>query len=248
MKISTTRRGLTLIELTVVLLILAATAGILVPRLVGYSGRAHGASGASNVQEITKALALFEANNGAMPNNFDSLVEDDNSTISATVVATGVTNPFAQSPLTAAEATALNDIGITQLQHQATAGSGNATFEANSGTASPVAATEPVAVLTPASVADRGLPVGARVAVFGLGAQSSMIGTVMTDAPVHFPEGGAKPEDVYLRYYVLFRLDDGAGGTLERASLFGVFAAEPGSGELTDTGAHLSEYYENRDR
>lgn len=248
MKISTSRRGLTLIELTVVLLILAATAGILVPRLVGYSGRAHGASGASNVQEITKAISLFEANNGAMPNNFDALIEDDNITISATVVAATVTNPFEASTLTAAEATALNDIGIDQLQHQAVAGSGNATFEANSGTPSPVADTQPVAILTAASLADRGLPATARVAVFGLGAQSSMIGTVMTDAPVHFPEGGDKPEDVYLRYYVLFRLDDGAGGTLERASLFGVFAAEPDSGRLTDVGAHLGEYYENRDR
>ena len=102
-----------------------------------------------------------------------------------------------------------------------------------------------VAVLTAGAATDIGQG-GGTVAVFGLGTQCNMIGSVMTDAPVHFPEGGDQPEDVYLRYVICVRLDDGAGGTLEKGKFVGVFAVEPDSGELTDVGAHLAEYYENR--
>lgn len=95
------RRGLTLIELTVVLLILAATAGILVPRLVGYTGRAHGATGADNMQEISKAIALYETNTGEMPNGWDSLVVDAG-TVATTLVESGT--PFVPHTLATDEA------------------------------------------------------------------------------------------------------------------------------------------------
>ena len=69
-------RGLTLIELTIVLLVLAAVAGILVPRLTGYTGKSHGASGAANVAEISKAISLYEVNNGGFPPQWENMVQD----------------------------------------------------------------------------------------------------------------------------------------------------------------------------
>ena len=92
-----------------------------------------------------------------------------------------------------------------------------------------------------------GLAATERVVVLGLGTQSEMIGEVMTDAPVHFPESGEKPETVYLRYVACFQVSDGAT-TREKAKFLGVFAVEPGSGELKGAGSHLAEYYENRDQ
>lgn len=122
----------------------------------------------------------------------------------------------------------------------------NATFGANEGAATvTVADGEVVAILNDPTVV--GAAAGARVVAFGLGTQSSMLGTVMTDAPFHFPEGGEKPEDVYLRFYALFETFDGTN-ILEKARFVGVYTVQPDDGELTTIGTHLNEYYENRDR
>jgi len=254
MKISI-RRGLTLIELTVVLLILAATAGILVPRLVGYSGRAHGSAGASNVQEITKAISLFETNKGRFPSNWDSLQEGAAGVnVYAGLVNTGVTSPLNVAALTDAERAAINDLGIASAQildtHATPTNTDyNATFNPYPAAVGSidysVTGTPNAALLTDPTVV--GGVAGDRIVVLGLGTQSEMIGEVMTDAPVHFPESGDKPEDVYLRYVACFQVNDGAN-TREKAKFLGVFAVEPGSGEFKGTGAHLAEFYENRDQ
>ena len=252
MKISI-RRGLTLIELTVVLLILAATAGILVPRLVGYSVRAHGASGASNIQEVSKAIALFEANTGGQPDGWDSLLQNAGaSPYAALVESTAPAAPVqASTLLVAEEADALTAVGITTLNNMddGTGANFNATFNPNDGTTTAIANGAPVAILTAASIADLGLDPANRYVTFGLGTGVNIIGSVMLDAPVHFPEGGEKPEEVYLRWYVVYELGDGtAPNTPERARYMGVFGCEPDSGGMTNLGAHLGEYFEARDQ
>lgn len=249
MKISI-RRGLTLIELTVVLLILAATAGVLVPRLVGYSGRAHGASGSSNIQEVSKAIALFEANTGAQPDGWDSLLQgaDGARTPYLATVEAPATPPIVAGALNAAEADALTAIGVTSINNMddGTGAGFNATFSPNDGTAEAIADTAEVALLSPTAITGLGLATGNRYVTFGLGNGVNMIGSVMLDAPVHFPEGGEKPESVYLRWYVVYDLGDGVD-TPERARFVGVFGCEPDSGEMTNLGAHLGEYFEARD-
>ncbi len=68
------RCGLTLMELVVVLLILAALAGILVPMLPNMLSRAHTATGATNTGELAKAVQLYQASYMKYPDNFDSLL------------------------------------------------------------------------------------------------------------------------------------------------------------------------------
>lgn len=52
--------GFTLVELTVVLLVLVALAGILIPKVTGFVERSHGASVSSNIGEINKFVQLHE--------------------------------------------------------------------------------------------------------------------------------------------------------------------------------------------
>ncbi|HBP23311.1 MAG TPA: hypothetical protein DEA08_36735 [Planctomycetes bacterium] len=241
MTLTRIRRSLTLIELTIVLLVLAAVAGILVPRLTGYTGKAHGSAGAANVQEISKSIALFEANNGSMPSGWDNLINDGDNTVANFLVDAAATNPFAPTALTATTAASLVEAGITTI-HNLDNAADNKTFNpyAAAGTINLTAAsTDEVATLTAAAQTSLGLPT-ATYAVFGLGARSTMINNVITDAPVHFPEGGENPENVYLRFVVIYNVDG------EKARYVGVYALEPDSGELKSVGAHLAEFYENR--
>jgi len=69
------RGGLTLIELVVVLMILIAVAGILVPLFPSMLTRAHVAAHTTNVVEISKAIATFQALNNAYPDQWDSLTD-----------------------------------------------------------------------------------------------------------------------------------------------------------------------------
>jgi len=75
------RGGLTLIELVVVLVVLVALAGILVPLLPNMITRSHAASGATSMQEATKAIQLFEAVNLRHPDGWDSLVSSGGATL-----------------------------------------------------------------------------------------------------------------------------------------------------------------------
>lgn len=241
MNLKRIHRSLTLIELTIVLLVLAAVAGILVPRLTGYTGKAHGSAGAANVQEISKSIALFEANNGTMPSGWDNLINDADNTVADFLVDGSATSPFDATALTATTAPALVEAGITTV-HNLDNSADNKTFDpyAAAGTITLTAAsTDEVATLTAAAQTDLGLTAGT-YAVFGLGARCNMINNVITDAPVHFPEGGENPENVYLRFVVIYEVSG------EKARYVGVFALEPDSGELKSVGAHLAEYYENR--
>ena len=72
------RTGFTLIELVVVLLILAALAGVLVPVLQNMVQKSHGSSGAANHEEIAKSIQLHEAQTGLQPNDYDSLIDEAN--------------------------------------------------------------------------------------------------------------------------------------------------------------------------
>jgi len=69
------RKGLTLMELVVVMAILIALAAILIPLFPSMIERAHKASESTNGQELTKAIGLYQAMNGSYPDGWDLLTD-----------------------------------------------------------------------------------------------------------------------------------------------------------------------------
>ena len=73
---SSARRGLTLLELVVVMAVLACLAGILVPVASSMIYRSHAATAATNNVEVTKAVQLYASlTNQQYPNQLDSIVD-----------------------------------------------------------------------------------------------------------------------------------------------------------------------------
>ncbi len=71
----TPRPALTLIELIVVMLILIALAGILVPMMPSMLTRGHTSTCATNMGELCKAIGSYQAMYGQQPKDFDSLTD-----------------------------------------------------------------------------------------------------------------------------------------------------------------------------
>src|SRR5580765_853115 len=67
------RFGLTLLELIVVLVILVAVAGIVIPLLPDAVLRSHTAVGSTNTSEITRFVQLYQRTYQSMPNDLDNL-------------------------------------------------------------------------------------------------------------------------------------------------------------------------------
>lgn len=124
---STRRAGLTLIELVVVMTILIALAGLLIPMLPGMLTRAHTSTCSTNIGEVAKSIQEYNMLYGAYPNNMDAL--SDGKTL-INYLANGAALPASQggpgtnqgagqvtgiSP-TAAELAALQAAGISTVQ------------------------------------------------------------------------------------------------------------------------------------
>src|SRR5438067_1586594 len=107
------RRGLTLIELIVVLVILVALAGILIPMLPNMLSRSHTATGATNNSEINKFVQTYEQLYQSYPTDLDNLA----GTGAPVDYLPGgnVAGQITAGNLTAEQAKALTAAGITRL-------------------------------------------------------------------------------------------------------------------------------------
>lgn len=244
-----TRRGLTLLELVVVIAILAALAGILVPLLPSLLNKTHASTGATNLGEIAKAIQLYASQNGDnYPNNLDSIVAG--SSIASYVPngnpTLGVPGSLIAGPLNANDVAALNGSGINQMAQmmaQTNDGNWSPTFNpydvappATAPTITAVTTSTTVAFLDPAVAASKlgatltsaGTGTGTaadyqRFVVFGLGKYASCCGQTMDEAPVWYnPTAGQDPDSVYARFGLVFQTTDSAGNALARAKLIGV--------------------------
>ncbi len=133
------RVGLTLIELVVVLVILAVLAALLIPRVTGLTTQAITSSDATNINEVNRAVSLFETRYGFSPTGQDALLTGPatgaffspfHSNIQIGTSATsGGTDPMLPSlyPLTlsANQLDSLKAVKITSV-HYNVVGSGNA--------------------------------------------------------------------------------------------------------------------------
>ena len=271
------RRGLTLMELVVVMVILIALAGILLPLFPSMLTRAHTSTSATNMSELSKSISTYMATELQLPYNLDNL---------APLVASGNVSPVnANATLIAAypggTATAVDLIAQAANANDVTAlanggmnsflqttvvtttptswtptynpYSTNAITSATLPTAtvataiSPTAATLPTLMfVSPTAVArELGYPAiaAARFVMFGVGDYSSLSGTVMQQAPIHFDDSAlGEPNVAYCRFGAIFATTlDGSGTDLPQAKFMGVVDLGDPSG-ITSIGDHVQGY------
>jgi prepilin-type N-terminal cleavage/methylation domain-containing protein len=247
------RRGLTLMELVVVMVILAAVAGIVLPLLPNMITRAHSSTSATNLGEVGKAIQTYEAVYLSYPNGFDSLVT------SAGTLPTYLPGNTGGDLTTLTTDTdvvgALRSAGITTVAQMVATGTGdfNPTFYPYGSdksivpTIGTIATGSTLAALTgTAARREFNLPLGGQYVVFGLGTRTSMQGKTLQEAPVHFSDDPtAAPNLAYSRVGIVFQTAGvNSSGTLEafgRARMVGIVGFhDDGIASMND---HLGEYW-----
>ena len=224
----------TLIEVAVVLLVVVALAGVVVPMALGYAQRSHGATGAGNIAQLTANINRFEVENFEMPDGWDNLVE-----AGATTTAAFDKDAFGFLSLLDPHAAALKAAGVKKVYPIEATGGQYSTFGGTSATSVDVAKGLNVATLTGATV--RGVLGLSNKATdtyvaFGIGESLTAIGKTIATAPYDFPEGAEKPENSYRRFIAVFNVSG------EKAKFLGVVANDDGT--ITNVQDHINEYYE----
>lgn len=249
------RAGLTLIELVVVLTILVALGGLIVPMLPNFLAKTHFAKCAVTIPEINKLWIGSFTGDIRYPNGYDSLIEAG--ALFSELPGVDAGGQAALGILTANEAAALNAIGVNAV-YDHIAASGNATLNSvprDLSTLRALADGENVAILSPdallpvgSSAASLGIDVGRYAAdtkfvVFGIGNNCDGVGPkgLMIEAPTHF--GGEQvmnPVDFYQRYCVIFAVSDAEGA----AEFVCACSIHPDGFDGAE--AHITAYYEDQ--
>ena len=265
MRRNTGRRGLTLMELVIVLAILVAVAAIMVPLIPNLLRRSHKATDATQTSEVAKSVQLYQAAYVGYPDNFDLLTDGTNY---PTFLPGGGTAPFGGfttlSPLTAAETAALQRSGVNRVQKLASA-TGPAPFHptlnpygdpsgplgADLVTLNPGSTGTQFAVLSRAGIAaaqstllqtELASDPTARYVVFGVGPRCSMVSKTMQDAPTSVPqEKTFTPDNTYCRVGVVFKVSGTEVEKSERARFVAAVALE--DDELEATEKDIVGYY-----
>lgn len=261
---SSAARGLTLIELVVVLAVLAAVAAIVAPLMPNILRRAHKSTEATQTVEVAKAVQMYQASYMGYPDNFDLLT--DGTTFPSYMpndgsVATTFGGYATLDSLSTSEAAALHKAGIEHVQTLASntsganfhptlspytttiGGSGQITVTGNT--------TTKYAVITPTILANNtqflqsayNSDSNARYVVLGIGSRSSMVGTVLQDAPTIVPGGkNMTPANSYSRVGVIFKVSGNEINNTGRARFIGAVVLEDDALETTEEG--IVGYYE----
>ncbi|WP_160149295.1 type II secretion system protein [Roseiconus lacunae] len=252
------RSGLTLIELVVVLTILVALGGLIVPMLPNFLAKTHFAKCSTTIPEINKLWITSYTGDVKYPNGYDSLLEGGG--LFSQLPGADAGGEVLQGTLTADQAANLVAIGVSHVyDHTAVTVPDSATLDSvpndpsvNFATARQLADGEAVAVINPAgpSVESLGIDVakyqarlGADVqfVVFGIGNNCDAVGPtgLMTEAPTHFGgEDAMNPVDFYQRYCVIFATSD------EKAEFVCACSIHPDGFDGAE--AHIRAYYEDQ--
>lgn len=226
------RHGLTLLELVVVMVILIALAGIIVPMLPGMLGKAHSAAHSTNINELNKAWELYNMTYRGYPNGLDSLIDGEShvftripgssttglytaTTVSELASAVGTA---ASTTVSAAEVlTRLEEAGITTVYNM-NANTTSATFDPYvyaSGATTPtpvtIGSSTPLCQINSTQVnSTLNANLSGVYVVFGVGSRCTAVGRGgIASAPVHFSDetgDNANPANQYHRYGVIFDL------------------------------------------
>ena len=189
--------GFTLVELVVVLLVLAALAGILLPQFTGVVNRTHTAASSTNIGELAKAFSLYNVKTlKGYPDQYEPMVTASGVAPTAAANNNLSTLPFDVSsantdiivqPLTADQLTSLQNNGIKNIypMRATIAATQSATFDSvdSSVLQTPIDTTQKFIFLSPlkakAAFGIGGIQLGEVYICLGVGAQCTAIGTVM---------------------------------------------------------------------
>ena len=232
-------KAFTLVELLVVLLILIAVAGVVVPIIPDILGRVHSGVSSANLEEVAKKVGEFQALNVSLPDNLDSLMDaTDIDTIAFGILPENSSTSLEVLDISAGDLREqLESAGITNLYNLDTTAE-NVTFDAADDEADSNAIDDYtfVASLTPAAITALDLDAGEEYAVFGVGHKSDLVGSVMLDAPVHFPHEGT-PATQYERMLIAVGFPE--EGPARLATVFTI-----DDGNAAGLNSHLAEYWE----
>ena len=253
------RRGLTLIELVVVLTILTALGGILVPVIGNMIARTHFAKCAVTIPDITRNITRSFAADLTYPDRWDSLLNTSQALYDDMPGDPTVSGELGTFGLNAGQADGLAAVGITQVIDLIPADTaGDATWaSSDAANVRDLGDGETVAVLNKegASVASLNLkrhfgPDGiegtadddatVEYIVFGIGNNSTAVGPsgLFVETPTHFGgEDAMSPVDVYQRYVAIFSVDGGGDVRFECAA-----SVHPDGFDGAE--AHVIGYYE----
>jgi len=223
------RRGLTLLELVVVMAILIAIAGILVPLLPDMMSSGNQSAGATNITELEKAILTFRSTYFRAPNHFDSLMTDGGSAISDLLPGPpggSYGGDLTAGTLTSAQRKCLSTTGITTVYDMENDLVDRDDFHP---TLSPYVDSQPygsgrtldtgsnVVMLQKPYGEDRLL--GVRLnenhdyIVLGIGSRCNLCGAdgIVKEAPIfHYPKayGKSVPSNSYLRFCAVYDVGD----------------------------------------
>ena len=244
------RRGLTLLELVVVLTILVALAGLLVPMVSNLLSVSTSAIGATNASEVERMVQLYLGRpNGNTLDLLDNLADSSGDLMSyaptnssALGNATPDIVPYQLSSGTPA-VTSLSYLGLQNVYQlvpnpgTATTPAWNPTFypytpNTTTGlpTSQPLSAVTYAAQLSGLAAAQKfGVPSTGTYLVFGLGKYSAMSGAngggrYLQEAPVAHNMAASGPDLVYCRFGLVFQVDPVNGAP---ATFIGAVEFEP---------------------
>ncbi|MEM8667464.1 MAG: type II secretion system protein [Planctomycetota bacterium] len=242
------QRGLTLIELIVVLVILVGLGGLLVPTISNALTRTHVSTCASSFPEVHQMMQRVQIEFGSFGTDFDSgiytggtdPVNNSTTTFTATGGGANGTGLLATDTLTANEAAGLAAVGIqTVIDHAASPT--NVTF-AIDGVQRTLGDGEAVITLTDVQADAIFLPTGAgqKYVWFGIGRNWTLLGNLAPEPPVHFGDAaGALPDQVHSRFGIIVQVFDEPGSRAEYRRVSYCI-----DGNVFETGDnHIENYY-----
>ena len=244
-------RGLTLIELVVVLMVLIALAGVLLPQFSGMLNRTHTSAASTNFSEINKAITMYQIKTlMGYPNKLDVPVKSGNlSTLADTLEAGGP----ADMTIVAADANQVASLsgngiktGYPLVPLATLQAAGNSATFAGDDLAAPIdytTGTPPIVRISDAraqkefgpNLLGAAAPTPEMYVIFGLNDACTAIPSVMAQAPLHFDQ--VDPTVVYSRFFLVFAIPVTGGGTP-----FCRYVGSVGS-ELSGYSGHLRDYY-----
>jgi len=264
--------GMTLIELTVVLLVLVGLAGLMIPYVAGFVGKTHDATGSSNIQGLSTAIIRYETEKGRYPNNMDSLINASGDGIinytMADMMGSDAATEYGFSVLTitanntvqsaaAAVCGSLLKAGIesTASMQDSSVANFNATFNNASGERAMGMAmnnacmgTAKVIEVTEAAVEaalSRTLDgTNKKYIAFGVGQESELVGKTLTEAPVHFAKNADMNASMaYNRFIAIFEVDANADHTTKSATRATYLGSVMAMSKLVGLQTELGNYY-----